>query len=147
MRARPTRQTGFSLLEVLITMVVVALGLLGFAGLQTYSLKSNRVSMQRSLATLHAYSIVDSMRANRAAAASYVQAFADTPACPADAPAVTGVVATDDMARWNQAVACDLPSGQGDIAVNGNTVTVSVRWRDGTTAANSWTTWSTSTSL
>ncbi len=140
-------QRGTSLLEVLITMVIIAIGLLGFAGLQTFSLKSNRVSMQRSLATLYAYSALDSIRVNRINVADYAQGFDNTPDCDSDPLGATGVIASDDLALWNQSVACNLPSGQGAIVLNGSTVTISIRWKDGTSEANPFITWSTSSRL
>lgn len=124
-------QRGFSLLEVLITMVILALGLLGFAGLQSYSLKSNHIAMQRSLATMYSYSILDSMRANRtvAIANGYNQTMPGAaPACTA--PVATGVVVTDDLAYWNNGLACNLPSGMGSITVVGSTATISIKWTE-----------------
>lgn len=61
---------GVSLLEVLIAVVVLAVGLLGIARLQTQTLKLNHSAAQRSHAVMLAYSIMDAMRANRAAAAA-----------------------------------------------------------------------------
>ncbi len=58
------RQYGFSLLEVLIALLVLSIGLLGLAGLQTLGLKFNMQSYQRTQAALLAYDIVDRMRAN-----------------------------------------------------------------------------------
>lgn len=129
------------MIEVLVTIIVVALGLLGFAGLQTYALKSNRIAMQRSVATLHAYSVIDCMRANRVAAlaANYNQSFGAT--------ASGGTVAGDDLVAWNSAIATTLPSGQGSITVAGTSATIQIRWKEGTTAADGWTTFSTQTTL
>jgi type IV pilus assembly protein PilV len=67
----PRRQSGFSLIEVLVTMFVIAIGLLGFAGLQAYSLKSNTLATQRSLAAMHSHSIIESIRANMLFRADY----------------------------------------------------------------------------
>lgn len=115
------RQLGFSLVEVLVTMVVVALGLLGFAGLQANSLRSNTVALQRSYATMLAYDIIDSMRANAAAAraGSYH-----------NPPAVANAMAAADLVRWNAAIAANLASGSGTVAVDGNNrVTITITWR------------------
>ena len=140
-RRLPRIQKGFSLIEVLITMVVVAIGLLGFAGLQTYALKSNRLALQRSLATMNAYSILDSMRVNKAQAANsdYNQAYGGV--------AAAGTVAGDDLSAWNSAIASNLPSGQGAITVVGTAVSISIRWKEGTQANDPYIVWSTQTSL
>jgi type IV pilus assembly protein PilV len=122
----PPRQAGFSMLEVLITMVVIALGLLGFAGLQAYSMKSNQLALNRSIATMYAYSIIDSMRANRnqALANSYDIVFGAVPAAVQPAQA--------DLTIWVNDLAGNLPNGQGNIVVNGatNVATVTIHWNE-----------------
>jgi type IV pilus assembly protein PilV len=62
------RTSGFSLIEVLVSVLVLAIGLLGVAALQTGALKNNQSALQRSQATTLAYSMMDAMRANRSAA-------------------------------------------------------------------------------
>lgn len=57
------RQSGFSLLEVLITVLVFSIGLLGLAGLQIIALKSNQNAMSRSIASEAAYDMIDLLRA------------------------------------------------------------------------------------
>lgn len=60
------RARGFGLIEVLVAVVVIAIGLLGVAKLQAYSLSATSVSSLRSLAALEAASLASSMHANRA---------------------------------------------------------------------------------
>lgn len=55
---------GFSLIEVLIALVVLAIGLLGLATLQMTSLQFNSDAYLRSQATVMAYDIADRMRSN-----------------------------------------------------------------------------------
>ena len=62
------RQRGFTLLEVLIAVMLLAVGLLGLAGLQAVSLRNNHSAYLRSQATMLTYEIIDSMRTNRSAA-------------------------------------------------------------------------------
>lgn len=52
-------QRGFSLIEVLVTMVVVGVGLLGIAALQAKSLQHAYASHQRTLATIQANDLVE----------------------------------------------------------------------------------------
>ena len=117
------RQQGFSLLEVLIAAFVLAIGLLGIAGLQLTSMKSGQSAFLRSQATLLAYSIIDDIRANRSNAGSYVVSFDD------DAIDATGL-AKADVDAWLDRLATELPAGDGSVAVDGQRVTVSVQWSD-----------------
>lgn len=55
---------GLGLIEVLITLVVLSIGLLGLASLQLNSLRNNQSAMQNSMAVILAYSIVESMQAD-----------------------------------------------------------------------------------
>ena len=57
-------QQGFTLLEVLIALLVLSIGLLGLAALQTTGLRSNQMANMRTVATQLAYDIADRMRAN-----------------------------------------------------------------------------------
>lgn len=63
---------GFTLLEVLITMIVLAIGLLGIASLQSKVQVSQVESYQRTQALLLLQDMVDRINSNRAVAASYV---------------------------------------------------------------------------
>ena len=62
--SRPTRSRGFSLIEVLITLFVFAIGILTVAGLQIISKKSNFDAVQRTTASLLGNDIAERMRAN-----------------------------------------------------------------------------------
>lgn len=59
------QQSGVTLIEVLITVLVVSVGLLGLAALQTFALQAGNTAYQRSQATNVAYEALDFMRANR----------------------------------------------------------------------------------
>jgi type IV pilus assembly protein PilV len=112
-----SRQTGSSLLEVLIAVVILAFGLLGLAGLQATSVKSSHSAYQRSQATLLAYDMVDRMRAARTAAIA--GRFDDGSAHA-------------DRATWNAALVRTLGVGATGSVVRAanNRVTVTIRWDD-----------------
>ena len=55
---------GFTLIEVLISMVILAIGLLGLAAMQTISLRDNQDAHYYQQATLLAYEMQDRIRAN-----------------------------------------------------------------------------------
>ncbi len=58
------RSRGFTLIEVLVSMIILAVGLLGIAGLQAMGLRNNQSALLRSQATLCAYDMSDRMRTN-----------------------------------------------------------------------------------
>lgn len=137
------RCRGVTLVEVLVTLIVLAIGLLGLAALQMNSLRNNSSAYERSQATFLAYEIVDRMRTNvtRARAGDYNIAFATAVATPSDCAdtdpsdgtgtdCTPGQLAGFDLDRWRQDVAAALPNGQSQVAINGNVVTVSIRWDD-----------------
>lgn len=65
-----SRQSGITLIEVLVAVLVLAIGLLGIAGLQTAALSTNFNSYQYTQASFLAESMLERMRANRQAYAS-----------------------------------------------------------------------------
>jgi type IV pilus assembly protein PilV len=137
-RHETQNQSGFSLLEVLIALLVLSIGLLGLAALQTTSLRSNEMASMRTTATQLAYDISDRMRANPAGvtAGSYVLAGGATP---------TGTsVAALDLIAWNQAVTA-LPGGRSSITqcdgasvppCDGITHIITVQWDEMRTGAS-----------
>ncbi|ERS87097.1 hypothetical protein Q667_15575 [Marinobacter sp. C1S70] len=59
------RCSGFSMIEVLIALIVLAIGLLGVAGLQTVSMQQTVASDTRSVAVMHAQSMAETIRSLR----------------------------------------------------------------------------------
>jgi type IV pilus assembly protein PilV len=127
------KQSGFTLLEVLVAMLVLSIGLLGLAGLMASSMRNNLSASHRTQATWMAYDIIDRMRANRtgALAGSYATAMGAPATCSA-APSTTGTVPAQDIAAWKNQLACALPAGNGSIAVNTGTraATIVIQWND-----------------
>jgi type IV pilus assembly protein PilV len=129
-------QIGFSLLEVLITIVVVAIGLLGVAGMQVTSIKLNRVAETRSAGVVYVADILDRMRANALNASSYATTFTD-------AASSDTTQAERDLRDWKLALS-KLPGGQGKIEVVATSaalcelpavtkcsdITITVRWTE-----------------
>lgn len=127
-REVPSR--GFSLLEVLITVVVLSLGLLGLAGLQIAGVRDTQGAYLASQAVDRSYQILDLMRANRDAARA--GAYADDFEKGADGYCGTGEPgsAGADLCAWERALTETLPAGAGSIAVDGEAVVVCVRWAE-----------------
>ncbi len=76
---RCRRQRGVGLIEVLVAVLVMAIGLLGLAGLQIRTLRDNESASQRGVAVMQTHSIIDAMRADRTKATTdgYDIALAD----------------------------------------------------------------------
>lgn len=64
-RTRIRRQSGAGLIEVLVSVIVLAIGLLGMAGLQASAMRGNQSSYARGQAVMLSYYMLDMMRANR----------------------------------------------------------------------------------
>ncbi|HFD11932.1 MAG TPA: type IV pilus modification protein PilV [Crenotrichaceae bacterium] len=64
---RQINQRGFSLIEILVSLLILSIGMLGMAGLQVSGLRNSATSSYRTDATQLSYNIADSMRANRLA--------------------------------------------------------------------------------
>jgi type IV pilus assembly protein PilV len=138
-------ESGFTLLEVLIALLVMSIGLLGIGKMMMLSARANDSAYMRSQATALAYTILDDMRANRATAISQgydtAQVAPAQLACATAAPGCTaGQVAQNDTFLWNQALATALPNGAGTVVTavapdsttgaNNVTATITVTWSD-----------------
>lgn len=113
------KQSGFSMLEVLITILVLSFGLLGMAALVTTGMRGNNTAYYRSIATQQTLDIADRMRANLAGvrAGKYNALSAVIPASndclAANCTAVQ--MSTYDQAQWNTANSVLLPGGKGTV--------------------------------
>lgn len=148
----PIPQRGVSLLEVLISIVISAIGILALVGVNAASIRYTKMSQYRGTATMLAADLGERMRANKAGfiAGNYefnnsdfaAQAAAiNLPAELCDLAATTctaASIAALDLAQWRILVRSQLPEGsvfiQRDAARNG--ADVFVAWRDPAVAAN-----------
>ena len=123
---RSIRQRGATMIEVLIAVVAVSIGLLGIASLQLVVLRNSQSSLQSSVVTMQSYSLLDSMRANRAAA----DAGAYNETSLSAAPVGTTLVASD-KAFWIGALQDQLgDSAKASIACATGACTIRVTWND-----------------
>jgi type IV pilus assembly protein PilV len=96
---RSRRPRGFGLIEVLVTLLVTAFGLLGIAGFVTRVSATGVESNQRARALALMEDMAERLRNNRAQAASYVAAGVARGAAAQDCSALAG--APRDLCEWN----------------------------------------------
>ncbi len=146
-----SRQGGLTLIEVLVSMLVMAMGLLGIAALQTTTLKYQQGSSQRTIVGGLLGDYVERVRANLGQAPGVPTAntsayllsgnWAALSAAQVDAPAVdcaaSGVtcsptdLATYDMQTWRQSVREALPMGSVNVRGTASTgLSVTLMWAD-----------------
>lgn len=105
-------QRGFSLVEVLITLVIMSVGMLGIAGLYVQGLQAGRTSMFRHQAVTIAGDVADRIRVNPTAAAAYEAATGTDNSCVDGTVNCTSAqMAANDIALWITQVQTALPGG------------------------------------
>ena len=127
---------GFTLIEVLIAIFVLAIGLLGVAGMQAFAVKNTQSANFRLVASMLATDITDRMRSNyegvingyynKPLVADYNSPMA---ACATSAGCTPEQLAQNDLAEWAARVAAALPNGVGVVCVDSTPA-------DGTTSAS-----------
>lgn len=101
------QQSGVTLIEVLITVLVLAIGLLGIAAVQTTALSGNYTSYQSTQAAFLASSMMERIRANRAAymnGLSYYQLTAGTAPTAVTTSCYSSACTPQQQAQWDMAV-------------------------------------------
>ena len=104
---------------MLVTIVVLAIGILGLAGLQARSLTNSHGSFYRTIATQQAYDIADRIASNLAgvAAGSYdnlTSTLPTNPTCVTSGCTAASMALTDQY-QWLRANAVVLPGGSGTV--------------------------------
>ncbi|MGY4533754.1 type IV pilus assembly protein PilV [Pseudomonas sp. TE3786] len=104
---------GFSMIEVLITLILVSIGVLGMVALQTRTLQNTQDSVQRNAAAALANDLLESMRAQPtglpANSAFYKKAGSDFPAAPAAGCAETPLDPSQQLGCWAKKAKLLLP--------------------------------------
>ena len=120
-------QTGFGLIEVLVSLLIVSIGLLGIASLQIMALKNVGSSMERSQAVIQTYSYLDVLRANRAKA---VISGLDVPVMTCDPENIAA--SKVEQRKWLTQLQETLgPQSCGQVeCLGGGKCTITVQWDD-----------------
>lgn len=125
------RQRGISLLETLIAVLVLAIGLLGVAGLQTTNLKNSQSAHQRTMAVMLAGSMAERIRANAGVAAT--GAFALSKTC--SNISLAGSIQNVERSQWVAEILLALGGagtscGEVNYDAGSRTYTIIVSWDD-----------------
>jgi type IV pilus assembly protein PilV len=161
-----TRQRGFSLLEVMVSLVIISVGLLGVAKMQALALTNTSVASMRSLAAIEAASLAATMHENRAYWSSAAPAAnaggikvkgtgpGSTPTITAAAGLTASVDCTSgsavpyctsdklaayDLQQWALAVNSVLPNYNATITCTGVSpvsCTIAISWQERAVALN-----------
>jgi type IV pilus assembly protein PilV len=124
---------GFSMVEMLVTVLVLSVGLLGLAGMQINALKSSHSAFLHNQATALSYEIGERIRSNRSEVQQgrYDILFGDQPATAPDCEVANcdaATMADYDLSQWKGALATLLPAGDGAISHLDTLVTIRVFW-------------------
>ena len=113
---------GFTLIEVLISLIIMSVGMLGIAGLYVTSMQAGRTSVLRHNAVTLAGDIADRIRANPRAGAAYALAGANNNCVAQGVDCTIGEMAAHDIFLWDQQAAATLPNGQVNVVFNNGVV-------------------------
>ena len=149
-----SRSAGFSLIEVMVALVVCAIGLLGLAKMESLALSSTSIASSRSLAAIEASSLAASMHANpgywaaglapgvTTVSAGTLAGFTGT-ACTIAGTTSCGAqpMAFYDLSQWGTALSTLLPGYYATITCTTVgfpvTCTIQIQWTENAVAANS----------
>jgi|SRR5690554_14693 len=112
LRRNNANQGGFSLIEVLIAVLILAIGLLGVAGVQFFSMQRAMDANLRSLATLHAQSATDTILVAGALDEDEAKA-----ALIRELGAGADVSVENNGDQWTVTITWTTPEGDGDEVV------------------------------
>ena len=135
------KQSGVGLIEIMVAVLVLGIGILAIASTQIISLQMNTQSQNRSQAVLLAEDLLDRIRANSDNPGAYALAQGDAQganngACDTSFVPGNASVSANDIAAWENNLACLLPAAERTVAVNGDTVTVTIDWDQDDAAMN-----------
>lgn len=135
-------QTGTSLIEVLVALLILSIGLLGLAMLQGKSLRVNTDALFRSEATLLANEIIESMRLNTTGSAKGKYVVSSKPAvCTTCTDSDGSKSANRDLIKWYEGQDSVLPSPSSSITLDTttNVYTITMQWNErGVTKSQEW---------
>ena len=145
-RSQRTQQTGASLLEVLIAILIMSFGITGVALLMAATIQYNKTSQYQMVGLQIATQLAESMRANSDGfmADSYAKtgtyssnvAAASLPSCANTSACTSSEIASIDKKQIANTLRLALPGGDFNVQRNGNRADIWIMWMEPTTAAS-----------
>lgn len=134
LQSTPRHVRGLSLIEVMVSVLILAVGLLGIAAMQALALRSGQGSLESTQAVMATSSMLEAIRANRGQADSYN--MAKTCVAPTGATTLVG----NDQAAWISTLKSTIGVGAADTTTcgqiancddaNATNCTITVFWDD-----------------
>lgn len=124
---------GATLLEMMISLFVMGVGMLGILGLQSQAMRFNHQAYSYSQAVFLAQDILESMRGNSDVAATYQipmgNDVGNSKSCEGINVNCSAQEMRDwDIQRWRNDIKQRLPGGQSSIEVNGDSYTINIEF-------------------
>jgi type IV pilus assembly protein PilV len=139
MRNLPHKSAGFSMIEAMVSLVVISVGMIGIAALYGQGLSAGRTALSRTTAVNLAATMAEDIRVNRLGQAGYNGPAADNKCDPSGGGGIDctpAQMAAHDLFLWNRDVARELAGGAGTVvyaAGSPPTYTITVGWNEVTT--------------
>lgn len=148
-------QRGATLIEVLVSILLMALGVLAMAAMQVNAVQYGKTSEFRTVASLLANDLSDRMRANHpitqvnmggTTGYDYLPTSTYAPPTLPDMPSTScedtttpcdfNAMAAFDKAQWARNLFRQLPEGTARVVINGSNANIWIVWTDPSSAAN-----------
>ena len=125
------KNRGFSMIELLVTILVFSIGMLGIASLQTTGMRLTRDAELMGQASIFANNMADRIRGNITFSNSYDDVNGTDRTCLDEGsatPAPTCSVAQEEIIQWNEDIGSVLPGGSGIVSVDDTTYSITITW-------------------
>lgn len=128
----PINAKGASLIEVLVTLLILSTTLIALASLQTRSLQFNQSAYFRSQANMLAYDILDRIRIYDARGNAGENLSDYNMAATSSLPSATAPLSAADRFQWIRNLGSTLPGATGQIECNNQTrkCLVTIQWQE-----------------
>jgi len=141
------KQSGFSMLEVLVSLLIIMIGALGMAGIQMLSISNTEIARYQSLAALLASSMAAEIQGNQKYWGTAPTGISVTGGAVSGGPSASSScgsactasqVAGNTLQTWATSIANVLPTANGSISCSNTpaTCTVQLQWQENNVALN-----------